>query len=104
MTYVTADADVVTKEVGFYVAKAMDDLYYNALKRPAFKKWILYDYPCKQLNAKETPKKVSLPPGLKIMLSDEVIEEVKRYWNERFSDYRSPDWDENKVVTIIFEP
>ena len=106
MTEVTADVDVVSKEVGFDVGMAMDDLYNNALTRPAFKKWILHDYPMKKLNAKEPPKKVSLPAGLKSLLNPDVVDEVEKYWNDHFGDYKNPEWDEKKQeeINIKFKP
>lgn len=60
-----------------------DDIHENYLKRPASKRWILCDYPEKQLE-KQTPKhRIKIPPALKSLLSDADIYTIKTEWRNR---------------------
>ena len=65
----------------------VDDITNNYLTRPASRKWILCDYPEKQLLKVATigeDKPVSIPPALKSMLPKETKEKIVAEWNERF--------------------
>lgn len=66
----------------------VNDIRYNYLIRPASKKWILYDYPEKQLKLREAagkPRKIVIPPGLKALLPEKTIQTIKLEWKKRYS-------------------
>lgn len=68
---------------------AVNDITENYLNRPASKKWILCDYPEKQIKkledaGKTAPFKVSIPPALKSMLPSSQQEKIKNEWQTRF--------------------
>jgi hypothetical protein len=60
----------------------VDDIQNNFLKRPASKKWILSDYPEKQLETK-LKSKIKIPPVLRSLLYDQDIDTIKREWKSR---------------------
>jgi len=65
----------------------VDDIHNNYLVRPATKKWILCDYPEKEIKSmlvKGKGKALALPKALHSLLSAKTIAEVKREWTERY--------------------
>lgn len=69
--------------------EAVNDITENYLTRPASKKWILCDYPEKQIkkledSGKMPPYKVQIPPALKSMLPPSQQERIKEEWKTRF--------------------
>lgn len=69
------------------IKMAIEDLYNNALTRPAFKKYLI-EYPLDKLkpNSKgEYPKTVRLPYILKSMLSIETLEQLSKIWHDKYS-------------------
>lgn len=99
---VVADISIVSKETGIDLELAVKDIRENSLKRPAFRKWILYDYVSEKLKGDKPPKRVSLPPALKSLLPEETLKEIRDYWNEKFASFKNPNWNDD--VTIKFEP
>jgi hypothetical protein len=66
---------------------SVDDIVQNYLVRPATKKWILCDYPEKQIAKCATigeDKPISIPPALKSMLPKEVKDRIVQEWRVRF--------------------
>lgn len=61
----------------------VDDIHDNYLKRPGTKKWILCDYPEKQLDTKRRDE-VHIPPGLKSLLPQASLDTIEREWSKRF--------------------
>jgi hypothetical protein len=100
---VVADIEIVSKETNADIEMAVNDIRENSLKRPAFRKWILYDYVSEKLKGKTPPKKISLPPALKSLLPEEAVSYIRDFWNEKFSNYKNPDWSDDDV-SIKFEP
>lgn len=69
--------------------KMVDDIVNNYLVRPSSKKWILCDYPEKQIikaerDGKQPPYKLSLPPALRSMLSAQSVQTVYDEWKRRY--------------------
>jgi hypothetical protein len=67
--------------------QAIEDIRDNYLKRPAYKKWILCDYPEKQLKRCEEsgkPLKIPFPSGLRSLLSDSDVNTIKGEWRDRY--------------------
>lgn len=62
---------------------SVDDICTNYLNRPASRKWILCDYPEKELVSK-TRYEVKIPPALKSMLPAEQVKEIEQIWAQRF--------------------
>lgn len=65
----------------------VDDIQANYLKRPAVKKWILCDYPEKQLEKVQMSgqiKSISIPPALKSLLPKETKDAIHSEWKIRF--------------------
>lgn len=65
----------------------VDDIEQNYLKRSASKKWILCDYPereLKKLANDGKPLKLNIPAALKSMLPSETIEAIESEWARRF--------------------
>jgi hypothetical protein len=64
--------------------QSVEDIKNNFLKRPATKKWILCDYPEKELKTKEKHK-VKIPPVLVSLLNKEDLNTISKEWSRRFS-------------------
>lgn len=80
----TLSVDDLALHLGIPTLKeSIEDIQKNYLNRPASKKYILSDYPEKQLINK-TKKQVKLPPALKSMLPSAVISEIHNQWNIRY--------------------
>jgi hypothetical protein len=65
----------------------VNDIELNYLIRPATKKWILCDYPEKQVKScgdAGKPLRIGIPPALKTMLHPETIDRIKSEWEKRF--------------------
>lgn len=62
--------------------QSVEDIKNNFLKRPSTKKWILCDYPEKELLTKERHK-VKIPPVLASMLTDDDLNTIKNEWRVR---------------------
>lgn len=65
----------------------VDDIEQNYLKRSASKKWILCDYPEKELKKLANdgkPLRLNIPAALKSMLPSETIEIIESEWARRF--------------------
>lgn len=66
---------------------ACDDIEKNYLERKATRRWIMWDYPEKQIAAQERsgktpPYRCNIPPALKSMLPESVQEVVLKHWRE----------------------
>lgn len=72
--------------------QSVDDIVNNYLSRPASKKWILCDFPEKELKkCKEAGKEyvvINLPPALKSLLPVVTREKIKTEWIKRFPKAR----------------
>lgn len=67
--------------------KLVDDVEMNYLKRPATRKWILSDYPEKELEKMDrlgVGKRVNIPAALRSMLPTEQVQLIKEEWRKRF--------------------
>jgi hypothetical protein len=62
---------------------AVDDIRNNYLTRQASKKYILCDYPEKELKTKLVTQ-VKLPPVLTSLLKDEDVNFIESEWNRRY--------------------
>lgn len=78
------------------------DLVENCLKRSAFKKWLLHDWPLKILNEEKPPKIIQLPVPLRRLIKPEDKETIKLYWEQNFTFYVSSNW--TKKYEPVFEP
>jgi hypothetical protein len=82
------DIEMLSKELNLPTLQEMvNDIESNYLNRPATRKWILCDYPEKQIKKCEDagkPHKVSIPPALKSMLSISDVELIKSEWRNRY--------------------
>ena len=80
--------DLLARELNLPTLQdSVDDIVNNYLTRPASKKWILCDYPEKQVaktDATGQVKKLAIPPALKSMLPKEVKEKIHEEWKIRF--------------------
>lgn len=62
---------------------AVDDIQNNYLTRQASKKWILCDYPEKELKTK-LKTQIKLPPVLASLLKDEDVNFIETEWHKRY--------------------
>ena len=67
----------------------VDDICNNYLKRPASKRYILFDYLEKKIKSAETagknpPYRIDLPAALKSMLPDEIRKQVYSLWRSNY--------------------
>lgn len=87
----SVDVDEFDKFYGLQIRFAMEDIYNNALKRPAFKKYLLHDIPEQELGREfkkvtDTPKKtIRLKPALRSLMNPKDLEKVNEYWQEHFA-------------------
>lgn len=99
---ITVDSDEFDVEYGTSLTFAANDLVNNCLKRSAFKKFLMHDWPLKQLNTESPKKKIQLPVPFRRLIKPQDKEEIKRYWEQNFSEYVSDKWV--KKYEPIFEP
>jgi hypothetical protein len=68
----------------------VEDIKNNYLVRSATKKYILNDFPEKHIakcNKSGYIKRINLPAGLKSLLNNETIIEIKSYWTKHYPRY-----------------
>jgi hypothetical protein len=68
---------------------SVEDIVNNFLIRPASKRWILCDYPEKQIKKLEEsgkPLKLNVPSALKSLLSESDIQKIKSEWSARYKN------------------
>lgn len=66
---------------------SVNDITENYLKRPGSKKWILCDYPEKEIKKIQdsgSKRKVSIPKALKSLLPNDQQEIILKEWNKRY--------------------
>lgn len=63
--------------------QSVKDIQDNFLKRPGSKKWILCDYPEKELQTKPR-NKIKVPSILTSFLSNDDIQFIENEWNKRY--------------------
>lgn len=70
---------------------AVTDIQNNFLTRPAYKKWILCDFPEKEIKkcaeAGKQPR-LNIPRGLRSLLSTSSINQIKQEWSSRFPNVK----------------
>lgn len=90
---VIKDPNVDVEEFDKYhkleIKRAMEDIYNNALIRPAFKKYVLNDIPETALgqifkDGKNPPKTIRLPAALRSLMSPGDLQKVSDYWYKNF--------------------
>lgn len=75
--------DILERHTKLTLAPAIRDIQENYLNRAASKKWILCDFPEKEMILK--PKnKIKIPSALASMLPEQTIETIKSEWNKRY--------------------
>lgn len=75
--------DVLERHTKLILAPAIRDIQENYLTRAASKKWILCDYPEKEMILK--PKdKIKIPPALASLLNQATVETIKLEWSKRY--------------------
>lgn len=82
--------------------QSADDIEKNYLTRAASKKWILCDFPEKEIRLqKEKGKKptIQIPSALRSLLPQATIDQIKAIWIERYS-YPDP---ETKLPTVTIK-
>ena len=99
---ISVDSNEFDKHYKTNITMAAKDVVENCLKRSAFKKWLMHDWPLLLLNKVKPPKKIQLPVALRRIIKPEDKETIQRYWAQNFSDYKSDNWV--KEYKPIFEP
>lgn len=81
--------------------ESVNDIKDNYLVRPATKKWILCDYPEKEIEkgtkAGRAIIKLNIPKALRLLISQPVQKEIKRQWHER---YYKEDSEGRVLITV----
>lgn len=103
-TTVEIESSVITDYEGVDIDFAIKDIYENALKRPGYRKYLLYEYPVSKMDKKDPTRIISLPVALKSMLSDESVETIKEYWEKNLSSFVSDKWPISLNYKPIFKP
>lgn len=70
---------------------AVEDIQKNYLNRPATKKYILCDYPEKQIKKctdADKPIRIPFPSALESLMTIEIVEMIKEEWRKRFPKAR----------------
>lgn len=62
---------------------SVEDIHNNYLSRPATKRWILCDFPEKELKTK-LKDKVKIPPVLVSLLKSEDVKTIENEWAKRY--------------------
>lgn len=73
------------------LSQAIQDIQNNYLIRPASKKWILCDYPEKQLmlcHKGDKPSRIPFPKALESLLPVVIVDTIKKEWAKRFPNAR----------------
>lgn len=82
--------------------QSVDDIQDNYLNRPATKKWILCDFPEKEIEkGKKAGKaviKLNIPKALRSMISQPVQKQIKKEWSIRHAAKDNEGRDLIKVV------
>lgn len=71
--------------------QAVQDIQNNYLVRPATKKWILCDYPEKQLKScsdNDKPLRIPFPKALESLLPTSISDKIREEWRTRFPKAR----------------
>lgn len=80
---------------------SVNDIKDNYLNRPATKKWILCDYPEKEIEkgtkAGKAIIKLNIPKALRLLISQPVQKEIKKQWHER---YYKEDSEGRVLITV----
>lgn len=69
----------------------VEDIQNNYLNRPAMKKWILCDYPEKQLKLcsnNDRPFRIPFPKALESLLPVQTADTIREEWKKRFPKAR----------------
>lgn len=98
---ITVDSDEFDIEYGTSLTFAANDIVENCLKRSAYKKWLMFDWPKKVLDQEKPPRKIQLPNPLRRLIKPEDKEVIQRYWVQNFTDYVSDKWEKRYIP--IFE-
>lgn len=81
--------------------QSVDDIQDNYLNRPASKKWILCDYPEKEIEkGTKTGKaliKLNLPKVLRTLIGQPIQKEIKKEWRKR---YYKEDSEGRVLITV----
>lgn len=81
--------------------QSVDDIRENYLNRPASKKWILCDYPEKEIEkgtkAGKPVIKLNIPKALRSLIKPDVQKKIKSEWMER---YYKEDSEGRVLVTV----
>lgn len=70
---------------------AVNDIANNYLVRPASKKWILCDYPEKQIKTcldADKPARIPFPKALESLLPAAIADTIRKEWTKRFPNAR----------------
>lgn len=82
------EVEMLAKELNLpTLPDSIKDITDNFLKRSATKKWILCDYPekeIKRLADAGKPKRLRIPPALSSMLPPESVELIQNEWKSRY--------------------
>jgi hypothetical protein len=82
------ETEMLAKELNIpNLMQAIEDIRENYMKRPAYRKYILCDYPEKQIKKCEEsgkPLRITFPAGLRALLSDSDVNAIKGEWRDRY--------------------
>lgn len=83
------------------LSQSVDDIRDNYLNRPGTKKWILCDYPEKEIEkgtkAGKALIKLNIPKALRLLISMPVQKEIKKQWHKR---YYKEDSEGRILITV----
>lgn len=86
----TMEIEMLSKHLNLpTLQSSVDDIVKNYLNRPASKKWILCDYPEKEIQkgtqAGKALIKLNIPRALRSMITQVVQREIKSEWQSRYA-------------------
>lgn len=83
--------EVLSKELNLPMLQdSVNDICNNFLNRPGTKKWILCDFPEKEIKSRvdkgmPNPYKINIPPALKSMLPTSIQNQIMEEWRKRYN-------------------
>ena len=86
------EIDLFEKKTGIPIRMAVEDVRLRALQRKSYSKFLLRDYPEQQLSVERPKKVIRLPEGLRTLLNQETLEEIRKYWNDHYYGKKIAKW------------
>lgn len=78
------EIDLFEKKTGIPIRMAVEEVRIKGLQRKSYAKFLLRDFPEKELSVSKPPREVRLPEGLRTLLNPGTLVEIRKYWNDHY--------------------